>query len=144
MVEFGPAPIFKEATPYLYILMRTDMDSMNPGKAVAQGSHATAQFINEMDMLTPDDHPLLNLFAIWQEEGDGFGTTICLGMTGWQLEKLVEFAKEAGIIAGLTHDPEYPLKDGNTLHLIPMDTCGYMFGDKDILKILLGQFGLHP
>ena len=29
----------------LYILMRTDMDSMNPGKAMAQASHASNTFV---------------------------------------------------------------------------------------------------
>ena len=32
-------------TPVLYILMRTDMNSMNPGKAMAQASHASNAFI---------------------------------------------------------------------------------------------------
>ena len=32
-------------TPLLYILMRNDMDSMNPGKAMAQASHASNQFV---------------------------------------------------------------------------------------------------
>ena len=29
----------------LYILMRTDMDSLNPGKAMAQASHASNAFV---------------------------------------------------------------------------------------------------
>lgn len=126
----------KLGVPVLYILMRTDMDSMNPGKAVAQGSHATAQFIN-----TVGDN---ELFRAWQQEGNWFGTTITLGVTGWQLEKLVEFAEDADYVTGLTVDPEYPLRDGSVLHLLPLPTCGYVFGDKDTLKILLSQFGLHP
>ncbi len=133
-----------EPRPFLYILMRTDMESMNPGKAVAQGSHATAQFIADIDRRTVHDEDLAMLFNIWQAQGEDFGTTICLGVTGWQLEKLVEFATDANIMAGVTNDPGYPLKDGSTLHLLPLDTCGYMFGEKDALSILLGQFGLHP
>ena len=34
-----------EMTPVLYILMRTDMTSLNAGKAMAQASHATNAFI---------------------------------------------------------------------------------------------------
>ena len=36
-------------TPVLYILMRTDMDSMNPGKAMAQASHASNAFVSNAE-----------------------------------------------------------------------------------------------
>ena len=35
-----------EVFPVLYILMRNDMKSMNPGKAMAQASHASNAFVN--------------------------------------------------------------------------------------------------
>ena len=36
-------------TPVLYILMRTDLNSMNPGKAMAQASHAGSAFANNAE-----------------------------------------------------------------------------------------------
>lgn len=127
----------KPKQPYLYILMRSDLDSLNPGKMVAQGAHAANQFVHEVDTLNDP------LFQQWETSTpDGFGVTICLDVTGRELPTVVEFAKKAGFTAGVTHDPSYPLRDGDVTHLLPLDTCGYVFGDKDELRALLGQFGL--
>lgn len=122
--------------PVLYILMRSDLESLNPGKAVAQGAHAANQFVHYVDVSDP-------LYGQWANSTpDGFGTTITLDVTGDILPMVVEFAKQAGFYAGVTHDPSYPLRDGAVLHLLPLDTCGYIFGDKENLKPLLMQFEL--
>ena len=41
--------------------------------------------------------------------------------------------------------PQTLLQDGDTTHFIPVDTCGYIFGDKDdeIYSPILGNFELH-
>lgn len=61
----------------LYIFMRNDLFSMNAGKAMAQASHASAQFIKE---IVSSNNKLDNkkYFDNWRYEGDGFGTTIVL------------------------------------------------------------------
>jgi hypothetical protein len=129
--------------PYLYILMRSDLDSLNPGKMVAQGAHAANQFTHEMDNLVAMSGKDNHLYNQWKTSTpDGFGVTICLDVTGYQLPLVVNLAKQAGIAAGVTHDPSYPLLDGKVLHSLPLDTCGYVFGDKSDLRILLGQFDL--
>ena len=144
-----------EPFPVLYILMRNDLDSMNPGKAVAQGAHAANQFGSAMedlkdrpeigDALTMGEEDLLDRYNAWRNQtSQGFGTTITLGVDEWMLHLVVEAAKDAGYAADVTHDPEYPLVDGRVVHKIPLDTCGYVFGYKDKLKILLGQFDLLP
>jgi hypothetical protein len=138
------------SNPYLYILMRRDLDSMNTGKAVAQGAHAANQMVYCLNASGTDDQK--KLLKEWEgATQQGFGPTITLGsydddapLDEITLTNVVEFAQKAGFIAGVTHDPRYPLKDGKVCHLIPLNTCGYVFGDKDALKPLLGQFGLHP
>lgn len=126
---------FPSPTPYLYILMRSDLDSLNPGKMVAQGAHAANQFVFEMDSSA--------LFEQWQTSTpQGFGVTITLDVSGEQLPLVVDAAKRMNLTAGVTHDPSYPLQDGAVTHLLPLDTCGYVFGDKDDLHILLNQFDL--
>lgn len=142
-----------ESTPYLYILMRSDLDSLNPGKAVAQGAHAANQFTYEMTSFINDaqhvskDHYLpntkmINLYNQWvTSTKQGFGVTITLDIgNDVTLHQVVAAAKSMGLAAGVTHDPSYPVADGQVTHLVPLDTCGYVFGDKDKLSILLGQF----
>ena len=137
-----------EKVPYLYILMRSDLDSLNPGKMVAQGAHAANQFTHEMDTIIAgmeQNNPVASyfLYQSWKTSTPhGFGVTICLDVSGQQLPLVVSAAKRANFVAGVTHDPSYTLLDGKVLHLLPLDTCGYVFGDKSDLRILLGQFDL--
>ena len=80
----------------LYILMRTDLPSMNPGKAMAQASHASNAFMfnatNEFRS-KPEDTPLVIQHAInWSSETDqGFGTVLVLGATMDDIVKVREF-----------------------------------------------------
>lgn len=140
--------------PYLYILMRNDMESMNPGKAVAQGAHAANAFVfnvmqrwnaswnNTSMTLSPTQK---DLFIGWQGSSlQGFGVTICLEVNGDQLEGAVSIAQRSGFIAGIAHDPSYPIRDGKVVHLLPLNTCGWVFGPKHDLVPILSQFDLHP
>ena len=129
--------------PAFYILMRGDMDSLNPGKAVAQGTHAQSVF--DQDMLDPTlPNAVGDLYAQWLAQGGKFGTAITVEVTERQLHQVAEFAQRAGFPAGVVLDDSYPLLDGRTLHLIPVHTCGYVFGDKEEVEILLRQFDLYP
>ena len=143
---------FYDATvePVLYILMRTDLDSMNPGKAVAQGVHAGHQFMYNMNAasINPDLHDdikleVINMYAQWVNMTEQrFGTTITLDVDFDKLFLVSIAANQMGFFSGVTHDPSYPLKDGDFTHLIPLDTCGFVFGDKKQLEVLLRQFDL--
>lgn len=63
----------------LYILMRTDMDSMNPGKACAQAAHAANAFVDFMHFSGLTTATTEKLCNEWREQtGLGFGTTIVL------------------------------------------------------------------
>lgn len=60
----------------LYIFMRNDLPSLNAGKAMAQASHASSQFIKEfVSSNNKDDN---QYFQNWINEGEGFGTTVVL------------------------------------------------------------------
>jgi hypothetical protein len=140
--------------------MRSDLDSLNPGKMVAQGAHAANQFAFEMrglrdqkaidddntDMvpeLTPAERNSLSMSEQWETSTpQGFGVTITLDVTGEQLLPVITAALRMNLAAGVTHDPSYPIQDGAVLHLLPLDTCGYVFGNKPDLGILLGRFDL--
>ena len=133
-------------TPVLYILMRTDMDSMNPGKAMAQASHASNAFVSNAE---PGYNIDEELFNAWQQSTpQGFGTVLVLGVTEAQMRTAVSVAESFGVDrfpCDIIHDPTYPLQDGDTTHLIPVDTCGYIFGDKEdpLLESILQNFELH-
>ena len=111
--------------PRLYILMRTDMASMNSGKGMAQAAHAANAFV--YDIKSSIEKPYG--FKEWEESTpQGFGTTITLEVSGEvEMQKYVDLAKSNGYIAGMVHDPSYPVTDGSFLHLLPINTCAYIF-----------------
>lgn len=119
----------------LYILMRTDLASMNPGKAVAQGAHAANQFIYSYEGWEDVEK--------WEKETvSGFGTTIVLEVDEATMRKTIQLASSTGVLHDTVHDPGYPVRDGEVTHLIPLDTCGYIFGDKEKLRWLVGDLPL--
>jgi peptidyl-tRNA hydrolase len=123
-------------TPILYILMRNDMDSMNPGKAMAQASHASNQFVAT---LPKDAHDIYNEWL----QCNGFGTVLVLEVTEAQMRTSVAVANALDLVSGVVHDPTYPLRDGDTTHFIPVDTCAFIFGDKVDCAPVVGNFNLH-
>lgn len=135
-----------DTLPVLYILMRTDLASMNAGKAMAQASHASNTFVYEVNALDEED-PVWDLGQKWQAETDQyFGTVLVLAVNEQQMRFSVEAAKRYGKVADVINDPTYPLRDGDTTHFLPLDTCGYIFCDKNdpITGMLLGGYKLHP
>jgi hypothetical protein len=136
-----------KATPqvephYLYVLMRTDLASMNPGKAVAHGAHAANQFDHAMKVVTNKE--LLSGYNEWFESASFFGTTITLGVNEAQLKSHIATvtATSDAMIAGEVFDPTYPLRDGEVTHFIPLTTCGFVFGPVSKLKPLLADLDL--
>lgn len=114
----------------LYILMRLDLASMNPGKACAQAAHAANQFIHDINMKREQhgDFDMSDAVYAWENQTDqGFGTTIVLAVNQRQMGDVIDWAENFGILSGITHDPTYPIRDGEVTHLIPLDTCAYVF-----------------
>ena len=156
--------------PVLYILLRTDLPSMNCGKACAQASHASNAFVK----MAKDDlaEKRRKLFELWQNETDqGFGTVIVLAATRSELASAVDNARFKMFVAGEVVDPTYPYKveNGEIAKLIPTTTdtfpraeiadpkapvmlcrkevtCGFIFGDKDELAAynIVSHLKLHP
>jgi peptidyl-tRNA hydrolase len=127
---------------YFFVLMRTDLASMNPGKAVAHGAHAASMF--EMAMKEVKDHKIQAALTKWRESAGTFGTAITLAVNDRELHESVDNLTAAGYLAGVVHDPTYPITDGQTFHLIPLDTCGWAFVDKDdpVAKALRARLSL--
>lgn len=142
-----------ESEPILYILMRSDLASLNAGKAMAQAAHASNQFVKSIvDDYTGDETAIEKLYNEWVgQTGNGFGTTIVLDIGG--LENMLtirghlkEDCNLRSCSYGVVHDPTYPVTDGSVTHLLPMDTCSYLFCDKHDLKInaILKNYELYP
>ncbi len=158
MTNFGSGKsgvVATDSFPVLYILMRNDLASMNAGKGMAQASHASNAFwshINDtyFDLLVDDDTVGLEierLANIWQNDtSQGFGTVLVLGVNETQMRTAVDIAEKLDYVAGVVHDPTYPLMDGDFCHFLPLDTCAYIFGDKNdpVLGAMVGCFPLHP
>lgn len=138
--------------PALYILMRTDMASMNNGKSDAHAGHAASAFAYFYYMKNADlrggspEHRDTAGMNDWHRcTPQGFGTKLSMSIDEFAMNRIVDNAVSLGFAAEVVHDPEYPLIDGNTLHLIPCDTCAWVFvPDKDapIAKMLLGGLSL--
>ena len=119
----------------LYILMRADLASMNPGKKCAQAAHAAAFCVGTL----PHDDPRLRA---WRGEW-GFGTCVVLHAHEVEMRSLVT-ACAACAYTGIVHDPEYPLVDGLVTHRIPLVTCAFVFGEKDRVYPYLRHLPLMP
>lgn len=105
----------------LYVIMRNDLASMNPGKACAQCNHAGTQFLTLTDK---------SLYTGWLNQANGFGTVIVLTGSIKQIDDAINSAKLFNYTAEKVMDPTYPVTDGEVTHYIPLVTCGYIFGDK--------------
>lgn len=91
----------------LYILMRNDLPSMNAGKAMAQASHASAQFVKEfMSSNNKNDN---QYFQNWINEGDNFGTTVVLEGSDKDIWNLL-FKYTDEWCQGHVMDSTYPFK----------------------------------
>jgi peptidyl-tRNA hydrolase len=145
-------------TDVLYILMRNDMDSMNCGKAIAQGSHASNAFVKHMEGFIQEwnfkpvrtDQIMANIngFANWEKETpQGFGTVLVLEAKYNDIKNTIDIMDKLGYVSGIVFDPTYPILDGEVVHHIPLDTCGYVFvpqKETDFVSgSLLGKFQLH-
>lgn len=136
-----------ELFPVCYILMRNDLASMVPGKGMAQSAHASSAFAEDMKLIKVEIK-LAELYKLWLATSDqGFGTVLTLGVNEVEMRATVKVvhALDADVVADIIHDPSYPLKDGDFTHYIPLDTCAYVFGDKNdpLLAAVVGNFPLY-
>lgn len=133
--------------PVLYILMRNDLASMNPGKAMAQASHASNAFVHRYRSHSSGG-PTAKAFDLWENSTDqGFGTVLVLQGEMQDIAISVASLKARGFFADVILDPTYPILDGKIVHHVSINTCGYAFiEDEEQRKragSLLDRFNLH-
>jgi hypothetical protein len=127
----------------LYVIMRTDLASLNPGKAMAQSNHAYGALKRRIrSSLTRQKD-----YLAWQGTTEqDFGTVIVLGGNEGEIQEALDRIDRLHlpVVAGWVHDPTYPVRDGAVTHLIPLNTCAFVFGTKAQCDDACGWFNLHP
>lgn len=139
--------------------MRNDLPSMNPGKAMAQASHASNAFINSYKGREDVKE--------WQNQTQqGFGTVLVLSAS---IGEIYDVFKNVSFPKDYVFDPTYPYFAPNAeiaslvsedFDTIPREypddplkpvllyrketTCGYIFGEKDEVGPLVKHLKLHP
>jgi hypothetical protein len=152
----------------LYVLVRTDMESMKYGKGAAQTGHACNKFTRYwiINPLMQGMQPCEDAWA-WNEQADGFGTTFTLAVPSLRaMIDAVEAAEVLGFKAGPVTDPTYPFlvpnemvgrldqtkltaptlpgRNGKSLCFTEETTTAYVFGNKADLEVLLARFEPLP
>jgi hypothetical protein len=132
--------------PYFYMIMRTDLASLNVGKGYAQAGHVANQMVYQAQAkIAKGDEALKGLLDVWQNEALGFGT--CITLAAPKPNDLYGAIKRANmdkLHAGIMHDPTYPLVDGEYVHYIPLDLGGYVFCRKKDSVDALSALLMHP
>jgi peptidyl-tRNA hydrolase len=161
MIEISNQEENSMTTPVLYIIMRDDLVSLNCGKAMAQAAHAGNAMEYHYQLKVDDTinnvedsfdrskfETLIGAYGQWKRQtSQGFGTTIVLGGAMSSIRQDVDVLEKLGYLAAVVHDPTYPLRDGSFTHLIPLDTCAYVFvpnKDDPIVRAVLSKYELHP
>lgn len=129
----------------LYIVMRSDIPDMNPGKLAAQAAHVSSDFEMWVRSLEaqPDQYgELLGEIACWRTGANSCGTTICLSAT----ESEIVNAVTGTDFSDYFRDPTYPWKNWYGEHFTTNEVTGAWFfvcnenpNDLAILK----KFNLH-
>ncbi len=127
----------------LYVLMRTDLPDYKSGKSMAQANHAGTLFSRNCAKLDPTKHRS-NLGHVheWFEEGQGFGICVVLAVTRRQMFEKMQLAHLGGLLHDVVHDPSYPVRDGDIMQHLPVDTCAYIFGRKSRCEPITGALRL--
>lgn len=106
--------------PTLYIIMRRDIQDMNPGKAMAQSAHAQADF-EHAAVFSPGN--LSNEYKNWCEDR-AFGRTLVVYATLNEIREIVD----RSYCAGMVTDPTYPWRNYyGELCVSEEITCGWVF-----------------
>lgn len=147
----------------LYILMRNDLQSMTPGRCMAQAAHAANAVVKEFGNL--------DVVKKWQKQTkQGFGTTIVLSANESKIIEIAISLVEVPVRGWVT-DPEYSIRvsleaaelmlqnynaeycnfvfdytaaDDKTTSVVRSEkTCYYVLGTKDTLFPYLGGLPLY-
>jgi exo-beta-1,3-glucanase (GH17 family) len=149
----------------LYVFVRTDLQSMTPGKAQAHSGHAANHFVYNHYINSKDVERKADIES-WMKQANGFGTQINLKGSWQEVMQSVDEADTDGFITGIVIDPTYPyivnseirhliapathmlqpveMSDGNYMCFRREATAAYVFGYKEALQPYLSRFPLHP
>jgi peptidyl-tRNA hydrolase len=93
--------------PRLYIIMREDLQDMNPGKGMAQAAHAQADMLAYTVDRTVGQADWHNALIAWMGTDREFGTTLVLSAPKAEFENISKIARHSGY----TTDPTYPWRN---------------------------------
>lgn len=148
----------------VYVLVRNDLPSMNPGKAMAQVHHAGVQMMSKYrDERLVKEYIRLGI----EQNARHFNTTLVVSSTEKQINAAIEVARLCGAICGTILDPSYPFfvdpelapfvaaddnvtevgPSGNkVLFVRPEVTCGWILMDRDdpVMRSIVAAMPLHP
>ena len=125
----------------LYILMRTDLESLTHGKACAQAAHAANQMVHTARAFVGDY--MAEMEKQWRSGTGAYGTTVVLRGGGYEsVNSFQELAKNRAF-SGSVIDRSYPIKDGTFVHHAPVLTCVYILGHKDSIQPLVRDLPLY-
>lgn len=152
----------------VYVLVRTDLPSLNSGKGMAQVHHAGVQLVSKYgaQQLVRD-----YITQGIQQGADNFNTTLVLGATLDDIIRCAQEAENAGddvVVFNTVTDPSYPflVQNGEVADLIPETvaqavkqmpdgkilmvrsevTCAWFLGDRNSarFRVLFDGLDLHP
>jgi len=152
----------------VYVLVRNDLPSLNPGKMAAQVHHAGVQMMSKHST-----HQLvINYIMDGAKQGaDGFNTTLVLSADAEEIADAsyqVSNLPAGEAISCIVKDPSYPfvvdweianllkenfrikwvknLENHKVLMTREEDTCAWFLGSRDNpnFKDIFAQFSLHP
>ena len=140
-MEVNTQKVKRVNDPRLYIMMRNDLVDLNPGKAMAQAAHAANQAIHESNNYR-SNRLLTQYLKEWQDQAQGFGTTIVLSASKSQIQQIIPLAISEGYLADFTFDTSYDTITVNAM------TCAYVFvapyTEDYETEIQLRKLSLHP
>ena len=153
----------------VYVLLRTDLPSMNVGKAAAQVHHAGVQMVAKRRKSKMVDQYLQDGY---DQGADHFNTTLVLGATAGDITQREQLARDSGegvVMFNTVTDPSYPffvenveianlipqdegtkiikvLDNGKVLMVRPEVTCAWFVGDRNDVRFrsIFDGLDLHP
>jgi peptidyl-tRNA hydrolase len=142
MTEAATVPEGNVDPVVCYVLVRTDVPNWLLGKTCAQTHHNGSQMLYQA--LKKNEPALNREIDEWMSEtGAGFGTALTLAVPyAIDMRNAVALAQIIGLHAAITHDPTYPIIDGDRVHTLPVDTCAYVFGRKSLCQRAIARFNL--
>ena len=146
----------------LYVLMRNDLQSMVPGRCMAQANHAASVFEHDFGKGSKCERGDV---AKWkQQTKQGFGTCIVLAASKEHIDYLFRTGLRRWVVKGWVIDPDYVIRvthevasffrkgvkfipesaDERTIAFTRSEkTCAYVFGTKEDLEPYLGELPLY-